>query len=58
MPPAPPRLFQFRLKPRLGGMFVRQGFQFIEHDRYVARHADLVGHSMVGIGPLYSPPDL
>jgi hypothetical protein len=31
-----------------GGVFVRQGFQFIEHDGHVARHADLVGLGMVG----------
>jgi hypothetical protein len=25
------------------GMMVSQGFQFIEHDGYVPRHADLIG---------------
>jgi hypothetical protein len=53
-PPWPPRpcqfsarLFQLRLETRLvgmeGSMFVRRGFQFIEHDGHVARHADLIG---------------
>jgi hypothetical protein len=51
------RLVQFRLKSRLvgmkGSMFVRQGFQFIEHDGHVARHADLIALGMVGLGPRF-----
>jgi hypothetical protein len=32
-----------------GTVFVRQGFQFIEHGRHIACHAELVG-----FGPLHS----
>ena len=43
------RLVQFRLKPRLvgmkGGVAAGRGFQFIEHDRDIPRHADLIGPS-------------
>src|SRR5690348_9509369 len=31
-------------------MFVRKRLQFIEHDRHVARYADLVGLGLVGLG--------
>jgi hypothetical protein len=62
--PPPPRLprpcqfgplsLQLRLKPRQINVqlcvFVRQGFQFIEHDGYVARHADLIGLGVVRLG--------
>jgi hypothetical protein len=55
--PWPWRLFQFRFQPRpismKGGMFVRQGFQLIEHGHHVPRHADLIGLSVVGFGPRF-----
>jgi len=31
-----------------GGVFVCQGFQFIEHHGHVPRHADLIGLGMGG----------
>jgi hypothetical protein len=34
------------------GVMVRHGPQFIEHGRHVARHADLIGLGVVGLGLL------
>ena len=47
MPPAPPRLLQFRPQPRpIGvqfGVTVCHSPQFIEHAGDILRHADLIG---------------
>jgi hypothetical protein len=64
LPPWPPRLFQFggqpvhiRLEPRPVslqlGLPIGQRPQFIEHGCDVARHADLIGLGVVGLGPRF-----
>jgi hypothetical protein len=61
-PPWSPRLFQLGLEPRpVGmqfGMAVSHGTQFIEHHSHVARHADLIGLGVVGLGARLRATDL
>jgi hypothetical protein len=33
------------------GVLVSHGPQLVEHDGHVARHADLIGLGVVGLGP-------
>jgi hypothetical protein len=32
------------------GVAIGQGLQLVEHDRHIARHADLIALGMVGLG--------